>query len=226
MDFGESKKSIQDLFESDNKLHVLITNDSNSIARIEYSFSENPLIESKMNINFFNQNLVASSLFGIHKEISSNISEFRLLQINKEKETIKSIINTDLRLFELKNPMRIEIIPDDQRNLATNEFLIRCRKVSIIDDKFHSQKPISLPFLFKVIENEPFRQTRERIEKYIDEKNRYKVRYNLSDKDLPERQLTNDDVISDMASETSQITIIFNNQNAHKGGDFEGLTIF
>ena len=66
--------------------------------------------------------------------------------------SIKNIIDNDSLLLDLKNPIRIEVIPEDQRKIAKNEFLIKCRKVSLIDDKFHSQKPISMPFLIKIIE--------------------------------------------------------------------------
>lgn len=219
-------KMIKDCLGNNNKLHVLITNDIDSIARVEYTFSENPLEESTKITSFFNKNLVASSLFGLQKKFSENSDHCRLIRINKEKESIKNIIDNDSLLLDLKNPIRIEVIPEDQRKIAKNEFLIKCRKVSLIDDKFHSQKPISMPFLIKIIEKEPFRQTKERIEKCIDEKNRYRVKYILDNKGQDEIQLSNNDILFDLVDDSSQIIIVFPYLNAHKIGDTDGLTIF
>lgn len=57
-------------------------------------------------------------------------------------------------------------------------------------------------------------------------KNRYRVKCILSTRGVPDRQLNNEDVIYELANESSFITVVFPYVNAHKSGDTEGLTMF
>lgn len=215
-------KSIkEEAFEDDEKLHILVTDDFNRTARIELMDNNNP---SKINTSFFNSNLVASYLFEDQNLFAKGVAQYRLLQINMKKQSIKNVFDITSCLYQLKNPIKIDIVPEDQKKLAKGDFLIKCRNVILSEDKFQNQKPIPSPFLFKVIINEFFGQTRERFTAYIEFRNNLK--FILLTNGNPDRELFEDDVLSDLADESSQIVIAHPKNQPNKKADSDNFMTF
>lgn len=195
------------------KTDYLIVNVSNedesNIALLEVIYSKDSIKQNKpipvllrkeMNVSQVLSQL-ESSVIG-NKSMRKNI---RLLQINKKDSSlvrgIVRVLNDDEIVSNLRNPIRVEPIPDDQINVPPDK---------LIPVWFYNRNnKESIYFLLTVIEKEPFDETKFRIQTILNKSDGLmdQMSFNLflnNDKYL----LTDHTIISNLLVPNSQIRMI------------------
>ncbi|OHS94550.1 hypothetical protein TRFO_39282 [Tritrichomonas foetus] len=92
--------------------------------------------------------------------LTAKLHQIRLLQLSKSNHEIEEIIGFDIPINKINNPVRIELVPEDQLFLDENDRLIKV----VYYSKCSS---IKFNFMLKLIENETFLETKERIKNIL-----------------------------------------------------------
>ena len=238
---SKSDDPIETILSNNDHIYYSIPHNSFECLRVIFSYEPMKVSEQLFHYNSENQNLYKNFMYVEYFSEDSNIAKLfeyvksshkldeniplRALQINPKKNSITRILNPTDLLKDLLNPLRVEIIPEDQRKITDQKYLIRCRNIF----ESNSQKQvIGLPFLLTVNKNEKFSETKQRIRNLIniDEYSWSLTKITLKSAESEEILLYDDIVLSDLVTPNSHINIKHPPKQPQMIGDMEGVKMY
>lgn len=155
-------KTIGEIFHNNDQITVASIDKRRLFLRVILSFSKNGFSGDFVVLKFYPLGAKVEDLMGYvrnQKKVSKS-DELRALAIKGAK--VAKILDPEELLENLKNPIRIEVVPEDQRSLEEDDesFLAKFEKVTLQDDEI---VPFGMPFLFKILPGETFGETKNRI---------------------------------------------------------------
>ncbi|OHT01712.1 hypothetical protein TRFO_31374 [Tritrichomonas foetus] len=215
------------VFQQNDVVFYHFTDNLEKSIRVEIIYAESPTKIHDSTTKFFNVNSYSSNLFEYMRRLRgiTKSTPLRALQLVSQKRQIKSIITPSTFLRDLKNPLRVEVVPDDQREIPDDSFLIRVRK-KIISEK--GVEPFDSPFLVLVNHGESFLIVKERIKSIfgVSDLTFGSIYFILKLSGCNGEMISDEIILSDIANETTELIMVYPRKQPQKIGDAEGVTMY
>lgn len=211
-------KTIGEAIHENDQITVCSIDKRNLFLRVILSFSCDAIQMDFILLKFFPIGATVKDVILYIKSKNKIPDDILLRALSIKGAKVGKILDNDLSLENLKNPIRVEVIPDDQKELLDNSFLARFEKVTLEKEEI---VPFGMPFLFKVIPDEKFKLTKKRLFDTIGvpEKIQNQVRFlfdtesedddNDEEEDKEEVEISDDMVLADNPKTKTQIAVLF-----------------